>query len=69
MFVLPGEEDIVHLTGGDNDGINDDFRPEHATSPCGTRFRKAQRKRDNFWTVVGKDVASKANEDSRPFYT
>ena len=61
FFCLSGDEQIVHLAGDDNDGINGQIDSGHLFTICGQRFRKALVKVDNFWDVVDGCKAMKNN--------
>ncbi|KAK0065905.1 HRAS-like suppressor 2 [Biomphalaria pfeifferi] len=60
-----GDENVIHLSGDENDGLSDDFRPEHLFSICGQMFDKANVCIDNFWKVVGNDIAYINNCDDK----
>ncbi|XP_005088861.1 phospholipase A and acyltransferase 2 [Aplysia californica] len=59
--VYVGNEDIIHLAGEDNDGINANVQAQHVLTVSGHRFDKAKVCRANFWTIVGADPAYKNN--------
>ena len=65
LFCLSGDEQIVHLAGDDNDGINGQFDSGHLFTISGQRFRKALVKVDNFWDVVDGCKAMKNNAKDR----
>ncbi|KAK3602553.1 hypothetical protein CHS0354_003805 [Potamilus streckersoni] len=62
--VYIGDEQVVHLTGDDNDGINGNFDSGHLFTICGKKFKKAFVKVDDFWNVVlGSKVKVNRNKD------
>lgn len=63
--VYIGDGKIVHLSGGDNDGINGAFNSGSVFTICGKRFNKAFVKIDNFWEVVLGCNAKKNNGKDR----
>ncbi|ESO92138.1 hypothetical protein LOTGIDRAFT_162789 [Lottia gigantea] len=63
--VYIGNEEIVHLSGEDeNDGL-DAFGVEHIFTISGQLFNKAWVKKDKFLEVAGKSKAYKANKDTK----
>ncbi|XP_062596047.1 phospholipase A and acyltransferase 2-like [Saccostrea cucullata] len=50
--VYIGNEEVVHLGGIDNDGINGTLKSNHVFTICGKTFNKAVVKKENFWKVV-----------------
>lgn len=50
--VYIGNEEVVHLSGDDNDGINGQVDASHFFTISGQRFGKAIVKVENFWNVV-----------------
>lgn len=68
--VYKGDEEIVHLAGDDNDGINANVNSGHVFTICGKGFNKACVKVDNFWDVAGSSRVKKNNnkdKKSKPF--
>ncbi|GFN81779.1 hras-like suppressor 3 [Plakobranchus ocellatus] len=63
--VYLGNEEVVHLAGVDNDGINAKIRPEHLFTISGVKFNKAAVCIDNFWDVVEDSRAEKNNKGDR----
>ncbi|XP_062579293.1 phospholipase A and acyltransferase 1-like [Saccostrea cucullata] len=63
--VYIGNEEVVHLAGIDNDGINGNSNPSHVFSICGKTYKKAVVKMENFWTVVGDSEAKINNNKDR----
>lgn len=51
-FRFPGNEEVVHLAGDENDGLNGNIKPSHAFTICGKSFNKAVVKRENVWQMV-----------------
>lgn len=51
-FRFPGNEEVIHLAGDENDGLNGNIKPSHAFTICGKSFNKAVVKRENVWKVV-----------------
>uniref|UniRef100_A0A8W8L4Z0 LRAT domain-containing protein n=1 Tax=Magallana gigas TaxID=29159 RepID=A0A8W8L4Z0_MAGGI len=45
-------EEVVHLAGDENDGLNGNISPSHAFTISGKSFNKAVVKRENVWQVV-----------------
>lgn len=64
-FCIAGNEEIIHLAGDENDGINGNFDSGHLFTICGRRFNKANVKIDNFWDVVGTSKAKKNNDKDK----
>lgn len=62
-----GNEEVVHLAGADNDGINGQVDSTHLLTICGRSFRKALVKIDKFWSVVEGSLARKNNDKDRKF--
>uniref|UniRef100_A0A8W8LA55 LRAT domain-containing protein n=1 Tax=Magallana gigas TaxID=29159 RepID=A0A8W8LA55_MAGGI len=50
--VYIGNEEVIHLAGDENDGLNGNINPSHAFTICGKSFNKALVKRENVWKVV-----------------
>lgn len=50
--VYVGNEEVVHLAGADNDGLNASVKPNHAFTMCGKTFDKALVKKESVWNVV-----------------
>lgn len=50
--VYIGNEEVIHLAGDENDGLNGNINPSHAFTICGKSFNKAVVKRENVWKVV-----------------
>ncbi|CAC5380346.1 PLA2G16 [Mytilus coruscus] len=63
--VYIGNEEIIHLAGDENDGINGNFDSGHLFTICGRHFNKANVKIDNFWDVVGTSKAKKNNDKDK----
>ncbi|XP_078323642.1 phospholipase A and acyltransferase 1-like isoform X2 [Crassostrea virginica] len=49
---LKWNEEVIHLAGDENDGINGNVKARHMFTICGKTFNKALVKRDNVWDVV-----------------
>lgn len=49
---LTGDEEVVHLAGTQNDGLNVSSKPSHVSSSCGKSFNKAKVKRESVWDVM-----------------
>lgn len=47
-----GNEEVVHLAGTENDGINGNFNSGHVFTICGKSFNKAQVKKEDIWNVI-----------------
>ncbi|XP_062566176.1 phospholipase A and acyltransferase 3-like [Saccostrea cucullata] len=61
--VYVGDEEVVHLTGvDDDDGIDGNSNPSHFFSISGKTYKKAVVKLENFWKVV-KDSKAKINNN------
>lgn len=52
MPIIRGNEEVVHLAGVDNDGLNASVNPSHAFTISGKIFSKAMVKKDSVWNVV-----------------
>ncbi|KAK3088763.1 hypothetical protein FSP39_023490 [Pinctada imbricata] len=63
--VYIGNEEIVHLTGDENDGINGNVNSGHLFTICGKNFNKAYVKKDKFWDVVLDSKAYKNNDKDK----
>ncbi|OWF49981.1 phospholipid-metabolizing enzyme A-C1-like [Mizuhopecten yessoensis] len=63
--VYLGEGRIVHLSGGDNDGINGNINSGSVFTICGKNFSKAFVTIDDFWDVVLDCKAIKNNGKDR----
>ncbi|XP_056012807.1 phospholipase A and acyltransferase 2-like [Ostrea edulis] len=50
--VYIGNEQVVHLGGVDNDGLNGTIKSNHVFTISGKTFNKAVVRKDNFWKVV-----------------
>ncbi|XP_065928422.1 phospholipase A and acyltransferase 3-like [Magallana gigas] len=50
--VYIGNEEVVHLAGIDDDGLNGNFNPTHMFTISGKLFKKAVVKRESVWNVV-----------------
>ncbi|XP_056012808.1 phospholipase A and acyltransferase 3-like [Ostrea edulis] len=50
--VYIGNEEVVHLAGTENDGINGNFNSGHVFTICGKSFNKAQVKKEDIWNVI-----------------
>lgn len=50
--LFTGNEEVVHLAGADNDGLNASVKPNHAFTMCGKTFDKALVKKESVWNVV-----------------
>ncbi|XP_046337443.2 phospholipase A and acyltransferase 3-like [Haliotis rufescens] len=60
-----GNNEVIHLSGEDDDGLGDVDR-KHIFTISGVTFDKAIVRRDNFWDVVGDDMVYKNNsKDSK----
>ncbi|PVD21567.1 hypothetical protein C0Q70_17365 [Pomacea canaliculata] len=60
--VYIGNEDVIHLAGDDNDGINAEMHSAHLTSFSGQCFEKAVIRQDNFFDVAGLSKAKRNND-------
>lgn len=58
---FPGDEEVIHLAGDDNDGLNGQVNATHVTSFSGQCFDKAIIRIDNFFRVAGPDKAKRNN--------
>ncbi|XP_062571776.1 phospholipase A and acyltransferase 3-like [Saccostrea cucullata] len=63
--VYVGNEEVVHLAGDENDGINGNIKTHHVFTICGKTFNKAIVKRENFWEVVLDSKAEINNNKDR----
>ncbi|XP_052719490.1 phospholipase A and acyltransferase 2-like [Crassostrea angulata] len=50
--VYIGNDEVVHLAGVDNDGLNASVNPSHSFSVCGKKFSKAMVKKESVWNVM-----------------
>lgn len=62
VLLFPGNEDVIHLAGDDNDGINAEMHSAHLTSFSGQCFEKAVIRQDNFFDVAGLSKAKRNND-------
>jgi len=60
--VFVGDEQIVHLAGEDNDGIDANIEARHVLTVSGHRLDKACVCKTQFWSVVGNDKALIQND-------
>ncbi|XP_021351176.1 retinoic acid receptor responder protein 3-like isoform X2 [Mizuhopecten yessoensis] len=63
--VYLGEGRIVHLSGGDNDGINGNINSGSVFTICGKNFSKAWVMIDDFWKIALKCKAKINNGKDR----
>lgn len=63
--VYIGKEEVVHLSGEDDDGINGRFDSGHFLTISGHRFNKALVKIDKFWDVAEGSKAFKNNSKDK----
>lgn len=63
--VYIGNEEIVHLSGDENDGINGQVGLTHFFTISGVRFNKAKVVKENFWKVTADSKAKKNNGKDR----
>lgn len=50
--MFTGNEEVVHLAGVDNDGLNATVKPNHVFTMCGKTFDKATVKKESVWNVM-----------------
>lgn len=60
--MFTGNEEVVHLAGVDNDGLNASVKPNHVFTMCGKTFDKATVKKESVWNVM-LDSKVKINND------
>ncbi|XP_076472373.1 phospholipase A and acyltransferase 3-like [Babylonia areolata] len=65
--VYIGNEEVVHLSGDENDGINAGMEASHFLTISGQRFGKALVKVENFWEVVEGTKAMKNNAKDKKY--
>ncbi|KAK7504445.1 hypothetical protein BaRGS_00004311 [Batillaria attramentaria] len=65
--VYIGNEEVVHLAGDEDDGIDGQFDSTHLFTISGQRFTKALVKVENFWNVVAGSFAKKNNEKDKKY--
>ncbi|KAL8591678.1 hypothetical protein ACOMHN_056794 [Nucella lapillus] len=65
--VYIGNEEVVHLSGDENDGINGQIDAKHFFTISGQRFGKAIIKVENFWSVVGGTKAEINNTKDKKY--
>ncbi|XP_045209807.1 phospholipase A and acyltransferase 3-like [Mercenaria mercenaria] len=63
--VYAGEGKVIHLAGDENDGLNANVNSGSLFTICGTRFRKAFVKVDDFWNVVCDSKVYKNNDKDK----
>lgn len=67
--MFTGNEEVVHLAGVDNDGLNASVNPSHAFTISGKIFSKAMVKKDSVWNVVlGSKVKINNDKDHKLKY-
>jgi len=63
--IFAGGEDVIHLAGEDNDGLDADWEARHVFVVCGQRFDKARVVVESFWPVAHGDISFKNNSRDR----
>ena len=65
LLFIPGDGEVVHLAGNDNDGLRDNITSGNFFTICGVRFNKALVKIDDFLRVAHTSKAMKNNNKDR----
>ncbi|XP_012939357.1 phospholipase A and acyltransferase 3 isoform X2 [Aplysia californica] len=62
LSLLAGDENVVHLSEDDDDGLDANIQPRYPVSAGGVQYEKAKVCIENFWEIVGSGKAFKNNE-------